>query len=158
MIEKCVLFRRLSSYHGRSNPRIGKLKRFPLRKASEGGRVLQRQKVPGECQIKLGNGSDDHAPEGFRRSSNKGGYAMTSGIIRRAFLAAALALPFMAASGLAHADGERFVFVSHAPDSDSWWNTIKNALKNAEHDWASRSSIAIHRPAILPTWPALSSR
>lgn len=31
----------------------------------------------------------------------------------------------------AHAAGERFVFVSHAPDSDSWWNTIKNALKEA---------------------------
>ena len=59
---------------------------------------------------------------------------MTSSIIRRAFLAAALALPFMTASGVALADGERFVFVSHAPDSDSWWNTIKNALKNSEHD------------------------
>ncbi|MBU2980181.1 sugar ABC transporter substrate-binding protein [Lentibacter algarum] len=29
---------------------------------------------------------------------------------------------------------ERFVFVSHAPDSDSWWNVVKNALKNAEKD------------------------
>lgn len=28
----------------------------------------------------------------------------------------------------AQADGERYVLVSHAPDSDSWWNTIKNAL------------------------------
>jgi ABC-type sugar transport system, periplasmic component len=28
----------------------------------------------------------------------------------------------------AHAEGERFVLVSHAPDSDSWWNTIKNAI------------------------------
>ncbi|QKV18509.1 sugar ABC transporter substrate-binding protein [Oricola thermophila] len=28
----------------------------------------------------------------------------------------------------AQADGERFVLVSHAPDSDSWWNTIKNAI------------------------------
>ncbi len=26
------------------------------------------------------------------------------------------------------AEGERYVLVSHAPDSDSWWNTIKNAL------------------------------
>ncbi len=26
------------------------------------------------------------------------------------------------------AEGERFVLVSHAPDSDSWWNTIKNAI------------------------------
>jgi len=60
---------------------------------------------------------------------------MSSSIIRRAFLAAALALPFVTAcGGVAQAEGERFVFVSHAPDSDSWWNTIKNALKNAEHD------------------------
>jgi simple sugar transport system substrate-binding protein len=45
-----------------------------------------------------------------------------------------LALPFAASFSPAQAAGERFVFVSHAPDSDSWWNTIKNALKNAEHD------------------------
>ncbi|MCH9051712.1 MAG: sugar ABC transporter substrate-binding protein [Proteobacteria bacterium] len=29
------------------------------------------------------------------------------------------------------AEGERFVLISHAPDSDSWWNTIKNAIKIA---------------------------
>jgi len=29
---------------------------------------------------------------------------------------------------VAQADGERYVLVSHAPDSDSWWNTIKNGL------------------------------
>ena len=28
----------------------------------------------------------------------------------------------------AMAEGERYVLVSHAPDSDSWWNTIKNGL------------------------------
>ena len=28
----------------------------------------------------------------------------------------------------AEAEGERYVLVSHAPDSDSWWNTIKNGL------------------------------
>ncbi len=42
-------------------------------------------------------------------------------------VAAALAGP----APIAHADNERFVFVSHAPDSDSWWNTIKNALNVA---------------------------
>lgn len=31
----------------------------------------------------------------------------------------------------ARAEGERFVLISHAPDSDSWWNTIKNAVKVA---------------------------
>jgi simple sugar transport system substrate-binding protein len=59
---------------------------------------------------------------------------MKAGITRKLFLAAALALPLGGLAAPAHADGERFVFVSHAPDSDSWWNTIKNALKNAEHD------------------------
>ena len=34
----------------------------------------------------------------------------------------------------ASAEGERFILVSHAPDSDSWWNTIKNGLSLAgEH-------------------------
>lgn len=39
---------------------------------------------------------------------------------------AAIALPAVAVP--AAAEGERFVLVSHAPDSDSWWNTIKNAI------------------------------
>lgn len=30
----------------------------------------------------------------------------------------------------------RFVLVSHAPDSDVWWNTVKNALKDASEDYA----------------------
>ncbi len=34
-------------------------------------------------------------------------------------------------SSPAQAEGERFVLISHAPDSDSWWNTIKNAIKIA---------------------------
>ena len=28
----------------------------------------------------------------------------------------------------ANAEGERYILVSHAPDSDAWWNTIKNGL------------------------------
>ena len=59
---------------------------------------------------------------------------MTTAIIRTIAAAAALALPFVGLAGPAHADGERFVFVSHAPDSDSWWNVIKNALNNAGAD------------------------
>jgi simple sugar transport system substrate-binding protein len=60
---------------------------------------------------------------------------MIFGLLRRTFLAAAFSLPLAAgAMTSAQAANERFVFVSHAPDSDSWWNTIKNALKNAEHD------------------------
>ncbi|WP_029041450.1 sugar ABC transporter substrate-binding protein [Cucumibacter marinus] len=43
----------------------------------------------------------------------------------------ALAAATMALSGAvapAMAEGEEFVLISHAPDSDSWWNTIKNAI------------------------------
>ena len=31
-------------------------------------------------------------------------------------------------AGAAQADGEKFVWISHGPDSDSWFNVIKNAI------------------------------
>lgn len=37
-----------------------------------------------------------------------------------------VAAPFSFAVGTANA--EKYVLVSHAPDSDSWWNTIKNGI------------------------------
>ena len=37
----------------------------------------------------------------------------------------------VAAASVEQAQGERFVLISHAPDSDSWWNTIKNAIELA---------------------------
>ncbi len=40
----------------------------------------------------------------------------------------AVAAAALLAGTSAQADGERYVLVSHAPDSDSWWNTIKNGL------------------------------
>jgi simple sugar transport system substrate-binding protein len=58
------------------------------------------------------------------------------GMLRR--IAATLAL----AAGLgalamppAQAADAHFVLISHAPDSDSWWNTIKNAIKQADEDF-----------------------
>ncbi len=42
-----------------------------------------------------------------------------------------LALGLSGAGSMVCAEGERFILVSHAPDSDSWWNTIKNAIKVA---------------------------
>src|SRR5690554_4368272 len=49
--------------------------------------------------------------------------------ILKSVAAAALAIgASLGAITGASAEGERFVFVSHAPDSDTWWNTIKNAL------------------------------
>ena len=29
------------------------------------------------------------------------------------------------------ADGERYVLIGHAPDSDRWWNIVKNCIKLA---------------------------
>ena len=45
--------------------------------------------------------------------------------------AAMMALGMAAAPGAALAAGEKLVLISHAPDSDSWWNTIKNAIEVA---------------------------
>ena len=40
----------------------------------------------------------------------------------------AAALPLALTSTSASAEGEKYILVSHAPDSDSWWNTIKNGI------------------------------
>ncbi|MFP3553898.1 sugar ABC transporter substrate-binding protein [Paraburkholderia sp. SIMBA_049] len=54
-------------------------------------------------------------------------------------LAAALTLAAgigaMTAASTAQAADAKFVLISHAPDSDSWWNTIKNAIKQADEDF-----------------------
>jgi simple sugar transport system substrate-binding protein len=54
-------------------------------------------------------------------------------LTRRELVRAALAVAMLAAPS-AWADG-KFVLISHAPDSDSWWNTIKNAIKQAGEDF-----------------------
>ncbi len=46
-----------------------------------------------------------------------------------ASVALGLALAATAVAGTARADGEQFVWISHGPDSDSWFNVIKNAIK-----------------------------
>jgi len=46
----------------------------------------------------------------------------------KSMAATAIAAATLAGATAAHAEGERYVLVSHAPDSDSWWNTIKNGL------------------------------
>ena len=51
---------------------------------------------------------------------------MKSFLLKLAMMAAVVAAPFVATT--ASAEGERYVLVSHAPDSDSWWNTIKNGI------------------------------
>jgi len=51
--------------------------------------------------------------------------------IKLAVTAAVATLPLAGVVGTAHAEGEKFILVSHAPDSDSWWNTIKNGIAMA---------------------------
>ena len=46
----------------------------------------------------------------------------------------ALAAVMTMSLGAANAAG-KYVLISHAPDSDSWWNTIKNAVKQAGEDF-----------------------
>jgi simple sugar transport system substrate-binding protein len=50
-------------------------------------------------------------------------------------LAKSLAFVALLATGTAQAAG-RYVLISHAPDSDSWWNVIKNSIKQAGEDYS----------------------
>jgi simple sugar transport system substrate-binding protein len=50
-------------------------------------------------------------------------------------MGAALALPILGGATVAAQAEDTYIFVSHAPDSDSWWNVIKNALKDAGKDF-----------------------
>jgi simple sugar transport system substrate-binding protein len=48
-----------------------------------------------------------------------------------ALTAAVIAAPLMgttSAMAAGHGDDLKYILVSHAPDSDSWWNTIKNGI------------------------------
>lgn len=59
---------------------------------------------------------------------------MKSRVLKLMAAAAMAAVSMVSAATMAKADGERFVYVTHGPDSDSWFNVIKNAIKNAEKD------------------------
>jgi simple sugar transport system substrate-binding protein len=52
-------------------------------------------------------------------------------LLTAAALSMAIAAPLAITSTSAVAAGERYILVSHAPDSDSWWNTIKNGIELA---------------------------
>ena len=45
-----------------------------------------------------------------------------------ALAATVFAAPLAFTASVAQAEGERYILVSHAPDSDSWWNTVKNGI------------------------------
>jgi simple sugar transport system substrate-binding protein len=56
--------------------------------------------------------------------------------LRALALTAALCSAALLGTQAAHAAPDaHFVLISHAPDSDSWWNTIKNAIKQADEDF-----------------------
>src|ERR1700750_1709831 len=48
---------------------------------------------------------------------------------------ALLGVETLGSTSAARAADAHFVLISHAPDSDSWWNTIKNAIKQADEDF-----------------------
>lgn len=51
-------------------------------------------------------------------------------LLKSAAIGALLATAALSAP--AHAEGEQFVWISHGPDSDSWFNVIKNAIQVAD--------------------------
>ncbi|MEH6577482.1 MAG: sugar ABC transporter substrate-binding protein [Amphritea sp.] len=52
-----------------------------------------------------------------------------------AALTATIAMGLVSMPASANAGDEHYVLISHAPDSDSWWNTVKTAVKDAERDF-----------------------
>ena len=51
-----------------------------------------------------------------------------SKLITAVALSIAIAAPLAITATTAVAEGEKYILVSHAPDSDSWWNTVKNGI------------------------------
>ncbi|SEW29307.1 monosaccharide ABC transporter substrate-binding protein, CUT2 family (TC 3.A.1.2.-) [Cognatiyoonia koreensis] len=49
-------------------------------------------------------------------------------LMKKMMLTAALVASPLMASADAHGDDLTYILVSHAPDSDTWWNTIKNGI------------------------------
>ncbi|WP_118180079.1 sugar ABC transporter substrate-binding protein [Paraburkholderia phosphatilytica] len=49
--------------------------------------------------------------------------------------AAVFAFGFGTAGGASAEPVAHFDFISHAPDSDAWWNTVKNGIKQADEDF-----------------------
>ena len=54
---------------------------------------------------------------------------------RKALCLAAAMLSLGLCAGAQADPVARFDFVTHAPDSDAWWNTVKNGIKQADEDF-----------------------
>ena len=48
--------------------------------------------------------------------------------LKKLMLTAAIVVSPLMVSADSHGDNLKYILVSHAPDSDSWWNTIKNGI------------------------------
>jgi simple sugar transport system substrate-binding protein len=70
---------------------------------------------------------DGEQPPSFPTNIDNREETMTSLIQKLGIATAMIAAPLLAAAP-AMADGEKYILVSHAPDSDSWWNTVKNGI------------------------------
>jgi len=57
--------------------------------------------------------------------------------IRSLFAVCLLGLTAVATT--AHAEGERFVWISHGPDSDNWFNVIKNAIRITDQQMGTKT-------------------
>ncbi len=55
--------------------------------------------------------------------------------IRRTFRLAAVVMGLGLCAGAFAEPTAHFDFISHAPDSDAWWNTVKNGIKQADEDF-----------------------
>jgi simple sugar transport system substrate-binding protein len=55
--------------------------------------------------------------------------------IRKISLCLTMVMAGVVLTPAAMAQGERYVMVTHGADSDSWWNTIKNSVKQASDDF-----------------------
>ena len=90
---------------------------------------MQKAVKPYHTQANHNKGGDMRHSTGGKRWRK----ALGSGIGAACLSFAALAGGLAASS--AQAADAHFVLISHAPDSDSWWNTIKNAIKQADEDF-----------------------
>ncbi len=85
-------------------------------------------KPPGRRQGGRGEPYNSHELRFLLTNILTGGVMKTIKLLAVAALFIAIAAPLAMVPTSASADGERYVLVSHAPDSDSWWNTIKNGI------------------------------
>jgi len=125
-VQNCIAFCRAMGFGGvysdsfgaprHRTDRLSVYERRPLKGICVAPRLIARRVSHAMC-------------DALRQSAGE-----SMGSLRKRFFLRILALVMLLASGMVQAAG-RYVLISHAPDSDSWWNTIKNAIKQAGEDY-----------------------